>query len=313
MTIFVIGGAGFIGSRLTRSLIKRGERVVCFDINPNTADFSDLGEKVKVVRGDMTQFDDVLAQMAAAEPTRVINLSYFLGNFHPPHIATKLNVIGMDNCFEAARLLGINRVVYASSLAVYGRQNKYGARPVTEEDHKFGHDQYAMHKIFNEWQAQDFMDKYPDMKITGLRPANVTGPDKVRGSVDHVNCITQSARGNPIEFEFADFMRLPIHVDDVTEMFERILMKDQPNHAVYNSGGQPISMGEIAGIVKNFVPEAQILFKHNKGGFENSSIYLMENSRIKQEFGVQIRPYEERVLQIINEVRKDGGLSEIIA
>ena len=57
----------------------------------------------------------------------------------------------------------------------------------------------------------------------------------------------------------------------------------------------------------------QIIFKHNKGGFENSSIYLMDNSRIKQEFGVQIRPYEERVLQIINEVRNDEGLSEIIA
>jgi nucleoside-diphosphate-sugar epimerase len=109
MTVFVIGGTGFIGSRLTRSLVKRGERVVCFDINTDTADFSDLGDpgdKVTVVHGDLTQFDDVMSRMTEAEPDRVINLSYFLGSHHAPHVATKLNVVGMDNCFEAARQAG---------------------------------------------------------------------------------------------------------------------------------------------------------------------------------------------------------------
>ena len=180
MSVFVIGGTGFIGSRLTRSLVKRGEEVVCFDINTEAADFSDLGDKVRGVRGDMTQFDDVMAKMADAEPERVINLSYFLGNFHAPHTAMKLNIVGMDNCFEAARICGAKRVVYASSLAVYGLQKHYGERAVDEDDYRHGDNQYAMHKIFNEWQAEDYMDKY-DMQITGIRPANITGPDKVRG------------------------------------------------------------------------------------------------------------------------------------
>ena len=102
MSIFVIGGTGFIGSRLIRSLAGQGETITCMDINPHTADFSDLGDQVTVVRGDMTQFDETMSLMVSAEPTRVINLSYFLGNFHPPHVATKLNIVGMDNCFEAA-------------------------------------------------------------------------------------------------------------------------------------------------------------------------------------------------------------------
>ena len=122
--------------------------------------------------------------------------------------------LGMDNVFEAARLVGCNRVAYASSLAVSGEQKFYGDRMVTEDDFRHGHVQYAMHKIFNEWQAQDYNEKY-GMTITAVRPANVTGPDKVRGSVDHVNIITEPARGNPITFPFKDAMRCPIHVDDI--------------------------------------------------------------------------------------------------
>ena len=310
MSIFVIGGTGFIGSRLIRSLARQGETVTCMDINTQAADFSEFADQVTVVRGDMTQFDDVMATMAEAEPARVINLSYYLGNFHAPHVAMKLNVIGMDNCFEAARLCGVKTIVYASSLAVYGQQRHYGERAVTEDDYRHGHNQYAMHKIFNEWQAEDYMDKY-DISITGVRPANVTGPDKVRGSVDHVNCITQPARGNPVSFEYADFMRLPIHVDDITEVFRRVLMVDNPKHAVYNSGGTSISMGEIADIVRGFLPDADITFEHETGGYEKSANFLMDNSRLVEEFGVQYRPYRERILQIINEVRRDEGLPEV--
>jgi nucleoside-diphosphate-sugar epimerase len=310
MSIFVIGGAGFIGSRLIRSLAGQGETVTCMDIKPEAADFSDLADRVTVVRGDMTQFDDVMSRMMEAEPTRVINLSYFLGNFHAPHVAMKLNIVGMDNCFEAARLCGVKRIVYASSLAVYGAQSHYGERMVTEDDIRHGHNQYAMHKIFNEWQAEDYADKY-DLSITGIRPTNVTGPDKVRGSIDHVNCITQPARGNPVRFEYADFMRLPIHVDDITEVFQRVLMADSPKHAIYNSGGTSISMGDIADIVRGYLPDADIAFEHETGGYEKSSNFLMDNSRLVEEFGVQYRPYRERVLQIINDVRRDEGLPEV--
>ncbi len=312
MSVFVIGGTGFIGSRLTRSLVKRGEEVVCFDINTEAADFSDLGDKVRVVRGDMTQFDDVMAKMADAEPERVINLSYFLGNFHAPHTAMKLNIVGMDNCFEAARICGAKRVVYASSLAVYGLQKHYGERAVDEDDYRHGDNQYAMHKIFNEWQAEDYMDKY-DMQITGIRPANITGPDKVRGSVDHVNCVTQPARGNPVTFDYADFMRLPLHVDDITEVFERVLMAEENKHAVYNSGGTTISLAGLAEMVRGFLPDADISFENETGGKDSSGLYMMDNSRLVDEFGVQYRPYPERVLQIINEVRADEGLPPVEA
>ena len=306
MSIFVIGGTGFIGTRVIPLLVARGETVVCMDINPHTADFSALGDKVRVERGDVTQFDDVINKMQASKTDRVMNLSYNLGAELPPHLATKLNIVGMDNCFEAVRILGIKHTVYASSLAVSGKQSHFGERPVTETDLKMGDYQYAMHKAFNEWQAQDYVAKH-NMVITGIRPANVTGPDKVRGSVDHVNIITRPARGEPISFPFADAMRCPIHVDDIAEVFVRVITADKPAHQIYNSGGYAISLGDLAGLVREFLPDAQISFDKQTGGNAASGNYLIDNSRLVGEFGVQYRPFRERVLQIINAVRAEQG------
>jgi nucleoside-diphosphate-sugar epimerase len=306
MAIFIIGATGFIGPRVIRLLAARGEEIVCMDINPGAASFEDLGKQVRVLRGDVTQFDDVMAATVSAKPSRILNLAYFLGSEHAPHIAMKLNILGMDNCFEAARLAGVPRVVFASSLAVNGMQKHYGERLITEDDYPQGDVQYAMHKIFNEWQARDYNEKY-GMAITAIRPANVTGPDKVRGSVDHVNIITQPAQGKPISFPYKDAMRCPIHVDDIAEVFTRVLLTDKPRHAVYSSGGIPISLGEIADIVREFIPDARISFERQTGGKENSGNYLIDNTRLVQEFGVQYLPYRQRVLQIINDIRRQVG------
>ena len=248
MTTFVAGGTGFIGRRLIPLLAQRGEEVVVMDINPQTADYSAYGKQVRVVRGDVSQFDDFQARIIEAKPDRVINLAYYIGSDLPPRVAFKLNVLGMDNCFEAARLAGVNRVVYASSVAVSGEQKNYGERMVDETDFRHGRVQYALHKIFNEWQAQDYREKH-GMEITAIRPANVTGNDKIFGSVDHVFIVrTRPARGQPVNMPYKDAMRSPVHVDEIAEIFARVTMKDKPEHAVYNTGGQTISLGgEIAG------------------------------------------------------------------
>ncbi len=303
MSIVVVGGAGFIGRRLIPILEKQGEQIVCMDINPGAASF---GAGVRMVRGDVTQFDEVMAVVSEARPERLINLSYYIGSDLPPRVATKLNVLGMDNCFEAARLCGVKHTVYASSLAVSGQQSHFGERATTEDDLKHGDNQYAVNKIFNEWQARDYREKY-GMVITGVRPANVTGPDKVSGSVDHVNCITRPARGQPVSFPYRDAMRIPVHVDDIAEVFARVLMSDKPRHALYNSGGHTISLGDLATMVREFLPDAKITFEHETGGRERSGNFLIDNSRLVQEFGMQYAPFRQRVLQIINDVRKDDG------
>ena len=70
MSILIIGGTGFIGRRLVPLLAQRGEEIVCMDMNPQTANYEDLGKQVRVVRGDVSQFDDVMAVMTYREAIR---------------------------------------------------------------------------------------------------------------------------------------------------------------------------------------------------------------------------------------------------
>lgn len=310
MSVFVIGGTGFIGYRLVRLLVARGQTVTCMDSHPGGHSFADLGGKVSSVRGDVAKFEDVVAAMTAAKPERVVNLAYLIGSHHAPHVAMKTNVLGTDNCFEAARLLGVKHTVYAGSFAPNGKQSNYGDRAVTEDDPVHGEYQYARHKIMNEWQALDYIEKF-GMCITGIRVAYVTGPDKVRGTVDHVRCITEPARGNAVTLSFKDAMYCAIHVDDMAEVFARVLMADKPAHRVYNSGGTPINLGEIADIVRSYLPDAKIAFHHERGARESNATYLLDNSRLRSEFGIQYPPFRERVLQIINDTRCDIGLAPI--
>jgi nucleoside-diphosphate-sugar epimerase len=309
MAILVIGGTGFIGPRAIRRLIERGEEVVCMDINPRSDQLSGMGERLKVMYGDVTSFEDVVKAILESRPDRIINLAYLLpvvGTEDRPHFDTRLNIMGMDNCFEAARVCGVNRVVYASSIAVSGQQSSFGDRETNEDDLMYGTSQYAMHKIFNEFQASKYIENY-GMAITGIRPANVTGPDKFRGSVDHVRCITLPARGEPVTFPHKEIMRLPIHVEDIAEAFVRVLLADTSHYPVYNSGGYAISLGDLAGMVKEFLPESQINFD-NEGGRELSGNYMVDNSRLRDEFEIEYAPFRQRVLEIINEVRIDSGL-----
>jgi nucleoside-diphosphate-sugar epimerase len=307
MPILVIGGTGFIGLRVIRRLAQRGEEVVCMDINPGAASFAGLEDRATVIRGDVTQFGDVMRTIMEVKPDRLLNLSYLLGGGEGnPHVTMRLNILGMDNCFEAARLCGVTRVVYASSVAVSGLQKHFGERLINEDDPKYGTSQYAMHKIFNEFQAQQYIKNY-GMSITGVRPANVTGPDKVRGSTDHVQLITLPARGEPVQLPWKSLRRLPIHVEDIAEVFVRVLLADSPRFPLYNSGGVSISLGELADLVREFIPEAQITFE-NEGGLEESGNYLTDNSRLCQEFEIEYPPFRTRVLEIINDIRRQEGL-----
>ena len=311
MRILVLGGSGFIGPRIMRRLLDAGHEVRCLDIAPDAPSLDDLRERIQITRGDVTLMDDVVRAMNESAPDRVINLAYALGASEAdPHPQVRLNILGMDNCFEAARVLGIRRVVYASSLAVYGLQRSHGDRAVSEEDQCLGTSLYAVSKIYNEHQA-DWYNRAYDMAITGIRPVNITGPDKVRGSMNHVRCQVLPARGEPVSFPYRDAMVLPLHVDDAAEAFVRVTLADAPKHPIYNSGGEALSLGQLAELVREWLPDAEITFDADAGGHDQSGIYLMDNARLVDEFGLQYAPFRQRVLETINAVRRDARLPEV--
>ncbi len=311
MRVAVLGGSGFIGPRVMRRLVEHGHEVHCMDIAPDAPSLDPLRDRITITRGDITLMDDVVEALTESKPDRILNLAYALGaGEDDPHPQVRLNILGMDNCFEAARLLGIRRVVYASSLAVYGQQRLHGERAVTEDDPCLGTGIYSVSKIFNEHQA-DWYNRAFDMAITGVRPANITGPDKVRGSMNHVQCQVLPARNEPVSFPYRDTMTLPLHVEDIAEVFLRVTLAEETAHAIYNSGGNSTSMGDLAAIVREYLPEAEITFDEDEGGRESSGLFLMDNSRLVEEFEVEYAPLRQRVLETLNEVRRTEGLPPI--
>ena len=311
MRVAVLGGSGFIGPRVMRRLVEHGHEVHCMDIAPDAPLLERLRDRIQIMRGDITLMDDVVEALTLSKPDRVLNLAYALGaGESDPHPQVRLNILGMDNCFEAARILGIRRVVYASSLAVYGPQRVHGEHAVTEEEPRLGTGIYAVSKIFNEHQA-DWYNRAFDMAITGVRPANITGPDKVRGSMNHVQCQVLPARNEPVHFPYRDTMTLPLHVDDIAEVFLRVTLAEETHHAIYNSGGESMSLGELATTVHEFLPEAEITFDEDEGGRESSGLFLMDNSRLVEEFEIEYAPFHQRVLQTLNEVRRAEGLPTV--
>jgi nucleoside-diphosphate-sugar epimerase len=298
MKVLVIGGAGFIGRRVVQSLARKGHDVVSGDLQPLPDDV--LSAAVASTRLDIADFEQVVSCMATHRPDVVVNLSYMRDT--TPRAAFRVNVLGMDNCFEAARISGVKHVVYSSSIAVNGRQAPYGPKAILETDSPFPLTQYANHKVFNEYQASEYRKKH-DMRITGLRAAHISGRDKLIGSVDHVLCIVRAAQNEKVILEHADQMRCVVYVDDIAEVFVALALSENTQHPIYNSGGQTVSLTDIADMVRLKLPNAEISFRNQTGGEQISTAYRFDNSRLQNEFGIQYPPYEQRVAQMIDEIR----------
>ena len=312
MKILVLGGAGFIGRLVLRRFVDLGHDVYCMDINPDKLFFGESGQSVKVCKGDISVLHDLLRIMIEIKPDRILNLAYYLPSsvtaVDDPDYALRINILGMNNCFEAARVCGIKRVTYASSLAVYGLQKLNGEKPLDENHKLYGTGLYAASKIYNEHQAEWFNSAY-NMQIVGVRPAHVTGTDKISGSTEHVRCIVEPSLGRPVVFEYKDNMYALIHVEDIAEIFVKVTLAESTKFTIYNSGGVTTSLGQLSDIVKSFLPDSDISFKKETGGKDLSFIYMMDNTRLQAEFNVVLPPLEQRVKEMINDIRKREGFT----
>ena len=313
MSILVIGGTGFIGARLTEHLVQKGEEVVCFDLYPDPGKVSHLGDHVKVVTGDVTRIEHIIEAITEFQVERIINLAAVLVTESEAHLhsATCLNFVGMTNVFEAARLMGINRVVYASSIAAYGLQSSFGDRPITEDDICQPTTAYGAHKLWSEFMARKYMEHH-GMSIPGLRIAIVSGPGRKTGiSAWSSTYIDRTVAGDPAEIPYRSDQRVLItYVDDTAETFVRMCFADTFKYPlVYNSLAYSVSLRQLAEVVRGFIPNAEIRFNENAP--DMPLVYSWSSKRLEKEFGFEAPPIEEMIRKHINEVRRKAGLQEI--
>jgi UDP-glucose 4-epimerase len=172
MKYVVTGGAGFIGSHITKKLVERGDIVTVID-NMNTGKEKNLEsviDKINFVKGDILDTD--LVEGITKDVDGVFHqaaLASVQDSFDEPDEYHNVNVNGTENILKLSKKYGF-KVVYASSSSVYGNPIRI---PIKESDEKNPINPYAETKLKKERLAI----KYSKMGVSviGLRYFNVFG------------------------------------------------------------------------------------------------------------------------------------------
>ena len=319
MRALVIGGTGLFGAKTCTTLLDDPdfERVVAFDVVPPSPVFLKAverhGERFAFVRGDISDLEGVMAAASENDVDCVVNWAMILSKDPMPRLNTKIGVLGMCNVFEAARLLGIKRVVYASSETVYGEQKDYGDREIREDDRllPFTGSFYALAKCLAEVVAAQYDELY-GIKSTALRPCIGYGhggknPKFVRWFSEIVSL---PAVGLPAHLECTgDWLFSVVKSDDIAEFTRRALKAESSPHPAYNLGGPPVSLKEVAAVVRKYIPGADITFGDEP---EDCELPWKVNCDLaKADFDFSVTPLDEAVRLHIREARVEAGLQPV--
>ena len=172
MKYAVTGGAGFIGSHLTKNLVERGNEVIVID-NLNTGkkqNIEKISKKIDFFEVDIRDFnaiEDILKNVDGVFHEAA--LASVQDSFRIPDEFFDVNVNGTENIFKIAKKLGI-KVVYASSSSVYGNPISI---PIKENDDKNPFNPYAKTKLEDDKLAEKYARN--GLKVIGLRYFNVFG------------------------------------------------------------------------------------------------------------------------------------------
>ena len=311
MSVMVTGGAGFIGNRIIRKLVERGEEAVCFDLAPPRANLQPYRDRIAFYRGDITRLEHLLEAVNEHGVERIIHMAALLppDTEERPATGMAVNIDGANNVFEAARWGGVRRVVYASSIAVYGVQDTFGERPLTEDDLPAPINVYGMTKAVNDFAAARYRALH-GLDIRGIRICTVFGHGRVTGMTGMIGGLMMSrpAVGQPVSMDFDPQEASPmIHAEDAAEIFVRATLAEGLRHHTYISGGELATIADVADIVRSYLPEASI----TTGSRPVPHVYLVDNSRMMADLGYELPPLRLRVLDHINDARAEAGLPPI--
>ena len=253
----VTGGAGFIGSHLARSLVSRGDRVCVLD------DFS-AGERstfdrdaVEFIQADIRQRDAVAraldqADLVFHQAARVSVPS----SIEDPSDCYQVNLNGTLNVLWAAEQAKVDRVVLASSAAVYGDARG----PVAEDVPQRPISPYAASKLAMETAALMYHNLY-GLPVVCLRYFNVYGPgqrpNSTYAAVIPAFIQAMLAGEAPVIYGGGNQRRDFVHVDDVVRANELAAGCDDAVGQVLNiSGGGAVTVNELADILHGIIPDA---------------------------------------------------------
>lgn len=241
MRCLVTGGTGLIGSHIVRHLVEEGHDVLITGHEAEQALPFFSGKRIFPSFGgiDWNAIGkiDILFHQAALNNTRCMDRDEML----------RVNLEDSKRLFRHVIQQGCQRIVYASSTAVYGRNPS----PYHETDPCDLNTPYAESKKGVEDCAMQLAQEYPTLKIVGLRYCNVYGPgeDHKRQRATMIYQFAQQMRvGNPKLFQYGEQQRDYIYVKDVVRA--NMLAASAPVSTIVNCGsGKATSFNRIVEIL----------------------------------------------------------------
>jgi nucleoside-diphosphate-sugar epimerase len=299
----VTGSSGCIGAWTVARLVRESTAVVAFDLSTDMhrVDLAMTPEeraRATFVQGDITDLPTLEQIMSEHKITHIVHLAGLQVPFcrADPALGARVNVVGTVNIFEAARKVGINHVVYASSAAVYGSSEDYPeggemlARPRTH---------YGVYKAANEGNARVYWLENR-MTSIGLRPYIVYGVGRDQGMTSAPTAAMQAAAtGKPHHIPFGGRATYQ-YVDDTAAIFIQAARTRYEGAEAFDMGGNSATIPDIIAGIRKVVPEAAITFDDTPLPFPE----MMDTSPLEQLIGtVQFTPLEQGIRETIQRFR----------
>jgi nucleoside-diphosphate-sugar epimerase len=290
----LITGAGMVGSHLAQLLSEENDGVTLFELAPVLSYVGKLVnlDKVKLIRGDVTNLPDLIGAIQQSRVKCIVHTAALLGAAvdSAPYTASRVNVDGTVNVMEAARLTGVRRVVYTSTMGVY---DWVASGPMTEEQRLGPHGLYGVTKLAAEQIALKYGERY-GVEVVVLRYAVAYGytfsaAGSIYGSV--INTLLEKvSRGEPVVVQRArPFLNLNefVYVRDMARAAALAVHAQDLKDRVYNIGtGELSDLTDLAAAVRSELPGAQITIEEPFGPLQhNPSRFPYDLGRAQAQLG----------------------------
>jgi len=312
MSYVITGGTGFIGSHIARHLVREGEKPVLYDLYPDVNMIHDIRKKVTLIHGDVTNIADLIRTLRGEGAKCVIHMAYFFTRpaQKNPLKATEVNCVGTVNVFEAARLLDVEKVVWASSVAVYGSREKYNRFPLTEEDPVYPTTLYGACKVYNEFTSELYRRQY-GLHCIGIRVSGAYGWGMWNRNDSLSNFLfdlfLKGAKGKACVVKNGDIVFDWHYVKDIAKAFV-LGCRKTTQHGIFNATGFRHKVVEAVEIFRKLVPNPMIkVLPHDSTDDYIEDYPACDSSLIKMELGYSPEHgLEEGIQDYLSDIRRLG-------
>lgn len=277
----VTGGAGFIGSNLTRALVNAGATVMVLDdLSTGRRSALPRSDAVVLIEADLATYDGLGDLLETCD--FVFHLAAMVGNLKSiaqPEADARTNVLGSVRLYDACRGKGVRKVVYSSSSAMFGEPKHL---PIDEDHPQRPESFYALSKMAGEHYAL-LADSLWDVPAVCLRYFNVYGTPMEYNEYAGVISIFFDRLGagmNPTIYGDGTQYRDFVYVDDVVQANLRAAVLGPPG-AVYNVGtGSKTTIEDLAETMIELTGAmAHIEYEDFRAGEVRESVANIERAR----------------------------------